>query len=228
FVDFDMRASAALAFAAQFLTFSLLAEGREAQHWRRAAIAVLVLGVVFFGWSWLIPSLNATWLNRSVILMLTTLGITALYALLLNKATKHFPDWTKAARACVPWLLGAGVVALFFCLGTEIRYQLDFGAVLIHPLALFAVGLTLIASVIICVLFALAKDHDPLSLSERGRTGYVYAAEIMLALLFLHVRLTMPWLFTGFIERYWPLVVMVIAYFGVIASEALRRRRLFV
>jgi hypothetical protein len=50
----------------------------------------------------------------------------------------------------------------------------------------------------------------------------------MLALLFLHVRLTMPWLFTGFLERYWPLVVMSIAYFGVIASEALRRRNLFV
>jgi hypothetical protein len=228
FVDFDLRATAALALAAQFLTLGQLAEGAHAQRWRRAAIAVLVLGVVFFGWSWLIPSLNATWLNRSVILMLTTLGITALYALLLNKATKHFPDWTKAARACVPWLLGAGVVALFFCLGTEIRYQLDFGAVLIHPLALFAVGLTLIASVIICVLCALAKDHDPLRLSERGRTGYVYAAEIMLALLFLHVRLTMPWLFTGFIERYWPIVIMSIAFFGVVTSEVLRRANVLV
>jgi len=50
----------------------------------------------------------------------------------------------------------------------------------------------------------------------------------MLALLFLHVRLTMPWLFTGFLERYWPLVVMVIAYFGVVTSESLRRRKLLV
>ena len=57
---------------------------------------------------------------------------------------------------------------------------------------------------------------------------YVYVAEVMLALLFLHVRLTMPWLFTGFIERYWPLVVMSIAYFGVVTSEALRRRQLLV
>jgi hypothetical protein len=57
---------------------------------------------------------------------------------------------------------------------------------------------------------------------------YVYAGEVMLALLFLHIRLTMPWLFTGFIERYWPLVVMSIAYFGVVTSEALRRRKLLV
>jgi hypothetical protein len=228
FFDFHLRASAALALVAQFLTFALLAEGDQAPRWRRAAIAGFVLGVVFFGWSWLTPGLNATWLNRSVILMLTTFGITAVYALLLNKADKHFPDWTRAARACVPWLLGAGVVALFFCLGTEVRYQFDFGAVLIHPLSLFAIGLTLVASVMICVLLSLSPDHDPLSLSERGRMRYVYVAELMLALLFLHVRLTMPWLFTGFIERYWPLAVMLVAYFGVVTSEALRRSRLLV
>ena len=98
----------------------------------------------------------------------------------------------------------------------------------IHPVSLVAIGLTLVAAVVICVLFALSPKHDPLRLSERGRTRYVYVAEVMLALLFLHIRLTMPWLFTGFIERYWPLVVMVIAYFGVVASEALRRRKLFV
>jgi hypothetical protein len=223
FVAFDLRATAALACAAQFLTLGLLAEGSQSKRWRRAAIVVFVLGVVFFGWSWLTPGLNATWLNRSVILMLVVFGLTALYALLLDKANKHFADWTTAARACVAWLLGAGVVALFSCLATEVSYQFDFGVVLIHPFALLAIGVTLIASVITCVLFALSKDHDPLSLSEHGRTRYVYAAEMMLALLFLHVRLTMPWLFTGFIERYWPVVVMSIAFFGVITSEAVRR-----
>jgi hypothetical protein len=228
FVDFDLRATAALAFAAQFLTLGLLAEGAQAQGWRRAAILVFGLGAVFFCWSWLTPGINATWLNRSVILMLVVFGLTALYALLLDKANKHFADWMKAAQACVAWLLGAGVVALLFCLGTEIRYQLDFGAVLIHPLALVAIGLTLLASVFICVLFALSPAHDPLSLSERARMRYVYAAELMLALLFLHIRLTMPWLFTGFIERYWPLVVMSMAFFGVVTSEALRRAQLLV
>jgi hypothetical protein len=48
----------------------------------------------------------------------------------------------------------------------------------------------------------------------------------MMALLFLHIRLTMPWLFTGFFEQYWPVVVMSIAYLGIVASEALRRRNL--
>ncbi len=225
FLDFDLRASAALAVVAQALIFGLLAKGREAQHWRGAAVAVFVLGVILFGWSWLTPFVNATWLNRSVILMLIAYGLTALYALLLEKAKARFPDWTNAARACVPWLLAVGVIALFFCLGIEILSQFVFGAVLINPLTLLAIGLTLLVSVIVCVLFAVSPSHDPLSLSERGRMRYVYVAEVMLTLLFLHVRLTMPWLFTGFIERYWPFVVMSIAFFGVLASEALRRAR---
>ncbi|HET6973446.1 MAG TPA: hypothetical protein VFH96_05440 [Pyrinomonadaceae bacterium] len=228
FLDFDLRGSAAIAFAAQSLTLGLLAEGWSARRWRRGAIAVFVLGLVFFGWSWLTPFLDATWLNRSVSLMLVVFGLTSVYAILLKRATRHFPDWTNAARACVPWLLGAGVVALFLCLGTEVRYQLDFGVVLINPLTLVAIGMVLLASVVMGVFCAVSPGHDPLALSERGRMRYVYVAEVMLALLFLHVRLTMPWLFTGFIERFWPIAIMSIAFFGVVISEALRRRQIIV
>lgn len=228
FDDFGLRVTAALAFLAQFLTVGLLAEGVEAKDSRRIAILIAVIGAIFIGWSWLTPGVNGTWLNRSVILMVVVFGLTALYSLVLDKLSERYSEWTKAARACVPWILGAGILALIFCLATEVRYQLDFGVVLVHPLALITIALTLVAAIVISVLFALSPNHDPLSLSERGRTSYVYAGEVMLALLFLHIRLTMPWLFTGFIERYWPLVVMAIAYFGVVTSEALRRRQLLV
>ena len=228
FLGAGLRVSAALALLAQVLAFALLAEGKRASQWKGAAIIVFVAGAVLFGWSWLTPGDEGTWLNRSVILMLEVFGLTAVYGLLLDKAKARFPDWTTSARACVPWLIGIGVLALLFCLQTEIVYQLEFGAVQIHPLSLAAIALTLCAAVVTCVLFALSPNHDPLSLSERGRAKYVYVAEAMLALLFLHIRLTMPWLFTGFIERYWPLVIMAIAYFGVTASEALRRRKLLV
>jgi hypothetical protein len=214
--------------AAQVLTFCLLAEGSHQQTWRQVAIAGFLIGAVLFGWSWLTPGADRTGLNHSVILMLEAFGLTAMYGLLLDKLTARSSEWTSAARAYVPWLLGAGVVALFICLGIEVLQQVNFGAVTIHPISLIAIGLTLVATVVTCVLFALSPNHDPLSLAEHKRTRYVYAGEVMLALLFLHVRLTMPWLFTGFIERYWPLIVMVIAYFGVIASEALRRNKLFV
>ena len=228
FLQFGLRFTSALAVATQFFVFALLAEANVAERWRRFALATLVIGLVLLGWSWLTPGVDSTWLNRSVILMVEAFGLTALYALLLNKFAAEQPDWTTATRASVPWLLGAGTVALFFCLGTEVFYQLSFGTVNIPVFSLVAIGVTLAAAVIICVLFALSPAHDPLGLSERGRMTYVYVAEVMLALLFLHIRLTLPWLFTGFIERYWPLAVMVIAYLGVVTSEALQRRRLLV
>ena len=226
--DFQMRAAAAVAVIAQFFALGMVAEGSRNQYWRHAAIGMLTFGLVLLGWSWLTPFVNATWLNRSVILMLEAFGLTAVYALLLEKFKARFPEWTTSARTSVPWMLGAGILALLFCLQTEIFYQLEFGAVRIHPASLVAIGVTLGAAVVICVLFALSPNHDPLSLSERGRARYVYVAEVMLALLFLHIRVTMPWLFTGFIERFWPALIMLISYFGVVASEALRRRKLFV
>ncbi len=165
FLDLGMRVSASLAVAAQFLTFGLLAEGVGEQRWRRAAVAVLVFGAILLGWSWLTPGVDATWLNRSVILMLEAFGLTAVYGLLLDNATSRFPEWTNSVRTCVPWLLGAGVIALFFCLGTEIFYQLKFGMVNIHPVSLAAIGLTLVAaSRNLRALRALAKTRSHESL----------------------------------------------------------------
>lgn len=226
FLGFGSRASVTLGVAIQFLTFGLLAEKDD--RWRQAALVVLIAGAILFGWSWLTPGIDATWLNRSVILMVEAFGLIAIYGLLLDKVNTRWPGWTSAAKAFMPWLVGAGALALLFCLGTEVWYQINFGAVNIHPASLVTIGLTLVAAVVISVLFALSPNHDPLALSEHQRARYVYAAEALVVLLFLHIRLTMPWLFTGFLERYWPLVVMVVAYFGVVASEALRRHKLFV
>ncbi len=228
FLSFPLRATAAVAVILQAFTFALLAGGLWRERLRRAAVAALVVGLVFFGWSFLVPGVNGTWLNRAVILMVEMFVLTALYGLGLNKGIERETDWVGSVQACVPWIVGIGIAALLFSLATEVFYQVSFGAVRISPLALLAIGLTLAGAIAISLLFALSPTHDPLKLSERGRMNYVYAAELLLALLFLHIRLTLPWLFTGFFERYWPLVVMVIAYLGVAMSETLRRRKLLV
>jgi hypothetical protein len=81
-----------------------------------------------------------------------------------------------------------------------------------------------LASIVVCIFFALSPKHDPLTLPDRRRGAYVYVAEILTVLLFMHIRLTMPWLFHGFFQRYWPLVVLAIAYAGVAISEFFKRR----
>lgn len=228
FLEWPLRFTASLAVLSQAITFALLAEGAGRGRWQRAAIAMSLMGLVFIGWSWLTPTINGTWLNRAVILMVQMFLVTAAYGLFLQKRIEQKSEWVRSFRACVPGVLVAGTVALIFTLCTEVFYQLNFGAVRINQVSLIAVGLTLITAVVTFVTFALSPHLDPLELSEIGRMKYVYAAEVMLALLFMHVRLTLPWLFTGFFEDYWPFVLMAIAYLGVIASEVLRRRNLLV
>jgi hypothetical protein len=75
------------------------------------------------------------------------------------------------------------------------------------------------------VTLALVPGRDPLHLPERGRMAYVYAAEALVALLFMHVRLTRPQWFGGMFMRYWPVVVMALAYGGVGLGEVFRRQK---
>src|SRR5262249_5933529 len=46
----------------------------------------------------------------------------------------------------------------------------------------------------------------------------------LLALLMMHVRVTMPWLFSGRFQAWWPLIIMFIAFAGVGLGEMFRRQ----
>jgi hypothetical protein len=230
-ITFDspwLRALASLAVVAQLLTFGLMAEGEWRRDLQRAAIGVSLTGLVFLGWSFLTPGTSGTWLNRAVILMIVMFAAVALLGVGLSKFIQREADWTRAFRDCVPVMALAGVSALGFILFTEIYYQIVFGAVRVSLLALASVAVTLAAAIVVCILFALSPKHDPLGLPDRWRGSYVYASEVLMVLLFMHIRLTMPWLFHGFFQRYWPLVVLVIAYAGIGISEFFKRRQIHV
>jgi hypothetical protein len=224
FDDFPLRLLAGVAVAAQVLTLGLIDDATRHELRRRSALAFISLGTVFCMWALLDPGSSGTWLNRAVLLMIATLLLIAADGL---GSKRIFPDnegWIQAARSIVPYLAGSGAVALLFVLGTEIDYQNRFGVVRINWLSLATVAVTLFSATVLFILFALYPQRDPLKLDEHGRMRYVYVAEGLLALLFMHMRLTMPWLFSGFFQQYWPLVVVGIAFIGVGISEALRRQ----
>jgi hypothetical protein len=228
FAEWWLRATAAVAVGVTGFTFALLAEGRMRRSWQRAAVTMFLIAAVLFGWSLLTPGTSATWLNRAVILMSLMFAAVALFGAGLNRFIARTPDWSQAFRDCVPAMAVAAILSLVFVLATEVYYQVEFGVVHVSFPALAAVALTLAAAVVVCIFFAVSPQHDPLSLSEDWRGSYVYVAEVTLVLLFMHIRLTMPWLFSGFFQRYWPLVVLAIAYAGVAVSEFLKRRNVHV
>jgi len=87
-----------------------------------------------------------------------------------------------------------------------------------------AVLLTLVGVSLIGIAFAVLPGEDPFDLDERGRMRYVYTAEAFLVLTFMHLRLTMPWMFGGFFARFWPIGVMVMAFAGAGLSDLFRRQ----
>jgi hypothetical protein len=90
--------------------------------------------------------------------------------------------------------------------------------------------LVIIAALFILMIsgirFAVVPGRDPFGLSERGRTLYVYAVELLLVLFFVHLRMTVPELFSGWLIHYWQFVIMVIAFGGVGLSEYFERCKL--
>jgi len=190
-----------------------------------------VIGALAWGWAWLEPvtaarpDASGNLVNRTVVVTVVLGAMTALYGIGLSKLIRRENEWTRVAGQLVPYLGVLGVASVLVVLGIEAAYYLDGKHEAIAPWAIAAVATTLLGLVAAALVAALVPGRDPLGLSERGRTIYVYAAEGLLALLFLHLRLTKPEWFTGFFTRYWAFIVVFIAFVGVGLSEIFRRQR---
>jgi len=220
-------------------------------------LGIGTVAAVELGWAWLSPTNHEAswlWLHRNVVLMVALSGMTVLYGVGLSRLSSSAglvePEWSECGRRIGPWLgllacvvLGAilvqetifydGYVAIARLVGTMLKVEgaADMKPVLpVEPMAgeaIAIVGCAIVALIVAGLRFAVLPGRDPLGLSERGRTAYVYAAEVLLVLLFVHFKLTMPGLFRqGLFIQYWPFVLMAIAFLGVGLSEYFRRKKL--
>jgi hypothetical protein len=159
-------------------------------------------------------------------------------------------SWPECGRRFGPWLGLLACVVLGVVLFQETVFYDGFVAVnrligimlkvegaanltpalpneLMAPEAVATVAGAILALIVAGLYFAVMPGSDPLGLSERGRKAYVYAAEVLLVVLFVHFKITMPGLFRREIFiHYWPFVVMGIAYLGVGLSEYFRRKEI--
>ena len=223
--EFSMRISAAQAVIAQAFAVGMLARGAKESQLRVNALWIGVIGTVAFGWSWLDPERTGNLLNRIVVVNVGFVAMAVFYGLGLSKLIRRENQWTRAAQQLVPTLAVLALCTIGVVLGAEVVLYVSTGAAAMEWPAIVAVAVTLVGLAVASLLAAIVPGRDPLGLSERRRTIYVYAAEALLALLFLHIRLTMSWLFIGFFQQFWPLIVMLIAFLGVGLSEWFHRRQ---
>ncbi|MCE5268170.1 MAG: hypothetical protein LLG00_09825 [Planctomycetaceae bacterium] len=213
--------------------------------WQHGSLAAGVLLISCVGWAWLdvtagTPTGNAPWLHRSIILMAAAVPVLLIGGLGLGWMLPKASDWITTGRRAAPVLGGLSLLCLLAVLVQErLLFQpatttatvaLAHGTMFspwIARWAILVVAAALLGLAAGCLICALTPRWDPLRLSDRGRTAYVYAAEALLALIFLHVRITVPGLFQmHFFREYWMLVVMAIAFLGAGLSVLFHRRRM--
>ncbi len=105
------------------------------------------------------------------------------------------------------------------------EYVVDIGCGMPVPVAA-AVAVIIAAMISAMLAVAVVPRYDPLRIELELRKGYVFAAEVVAALLVAHAFFTMPFLFRLGIRQYWPYLVMLLAFAGVGMARLLRQRDL--
>lgn len=191
---------------------------------RFAALALAVLGVIAFGWSFLMP--DKPWLfERLTITAVAVSAMSMCYGFGLVKLVRRPGIWSETARRMMPTLLFLSTLVVGIALAVEVTAHVTRGG---SPEFLATVGIaaTLGVACVASLVAALAPGRDPWGLSAHYRPAYVYAAEIILLMLVVHFRVAMPWLFSGLLQQIWPLLVMAIAFCGIGLSEWAERRQI--
>jgi hypothetical protein len=186
----------------------------------------LVLGAVvvaMLAWALPDPADKVPWLNRNGNLFIALTVMTTLYLLARTSG------WVVEFRRVGGVLGSLALITLALVLVQQIpAFDPLTKRTPLHP---FAVGGVLVAILVLIALAlrcALRPDRDPLGPKPQGRPGYVYLAEVLLVLLFAHVRLNIPEVFTGQAVKYWTFIVMLLAFIGVGLAELFARRGLTV
>jgi len=151
-------------------------------------------------------------------------GLAFLYAIPLSRWTKQRGgDWFPVVRRMAVCCGVAAIAALSVVLLLELAYfEPGVGVPFEHVYEVVAVAVVLVGLIVAFLAMALSPERDPLALSEEGRMRYVYAAQMVGALLFAHLYLSNPNMF-GTLQPYWPYIVMGIAFAGVGVGEVFQR-----
>jgi hypothetical protein len=164
------------------------------------------------------------WLNRTAWLVAALTAANLAFAEGIRRAVRP-SAWTQEGQRGGAVVGVLAVTALLALLGQQFHlYDAGINRTPMQPLEILVVALSVLALTTSALRCAVVTGRDSLGLSEGGRTAYVYGAEVLLVLLLAHLRMTAPELFSGWVGRYWTLVVMLLGFLGMGLGELFERR----
>lgn len=203
------------------------AEFNESPGLRVTALLIGALSALAFSWH-VGPPETLLVLDRVALAILAMAVVAAGYAFGLIKLLKLTDEWSKAALFVMPFLVFVVGALTLFAMTVEGGWVVFNDSGRISTLATVCIASGIILSMITSIAAAVLPGKDPFGLSERGRTSYVYVCELLLLLLVVHLRFAMPWLFAGWLQSVWPLLIVALSMFGLVVSEFAKRRRFMV
>jgi hypothetical protein len=205
--------------------------GPESKRW--IAVVLAVLAVVALHLALISPSETAPWLDRSAMVLIAMTWMSLVSSLLARRFKAGEPGENAMLianhLAAILWLLAA--IFLVLTLVQEFVHYNPAEEVRRSPMQAMLVGGVALAMIVLvawALRAALSPARDYLQLSEQGRTAYVYAAEVLVVLLLMHLRWNVPDYFEKYLGQFWVFAVMAVAFLGVGVSELCQRRGLHI
>ncbi|MCA9254284.1 MAG: hypothetical protein KDA33_01545 [Phycisphaerales bacterium] len=220
---FAMRALAALAPVLCALAAYMHASRETDRLWLSACAHFVGLGVLALCLSVVNPAEGPQLYLRSLLAAIAMLS-TIVGAAVLTGTLAPDGRMRKALRPAVMSFTGVAAVGLACVMVEDLRGLLARSAPELTPaiqVIFIAVGVVFVVGLIVA---AMRESFDPWQAPIAFRSAHVYGAEVLAAMLGVHIRATAPWLFTGFLTQYWPVIVMGLAFLAMTASELLERR----
>ena len=225
----EIRIAVAFAPAAAAWGLACLADDERRPTFRLLALLLAGVSAVYLAWAQLgVGMSEGLWLTRVFRLLMVLSVLTFAYGLALPRWLLTTGSWNRATRQAGNVAGAAAIIAFVAILVLEIvLFQPGVGAP-VDSLQVGAIAVVLVALIAGLISMALLPGRDPLSLSEKGKQVYVYAALATAALLFAHLYVCRPMWFDAGLQPYWPLIVMGIAFAGAGGGELFARYRLTV
>jgi hypothetical protein len=192
----------------------------------RAQDAVLALGVLLaveLSWLGVDAESPSAWLDRTGLLLAACAFLMLVYAFALPRLVPESSGWPSRARKAAAALAVLALPLVVAVLTQEVLLTWEGTRPLMGRAALALAAAGLGTLIVAGVCFAVWPALDPLGLPDCGRTAYVYAGELLLIALAVHLRLSAPEWFTGRLAPYWPYAILGLAFFAALSSALLTR-----